>query len=95
MKTFSNEYVPEDGLVILTAPEIDGGELYCADFRDIFFLVHKPTNSPIGFGRNGMQLGKKPFKMVRGLWLMDADEGMCNLHRNIELTSELLELRTF
>lgn len=93
MRDFDLKLVPAEGLALMTAPDVDGGPMYVADFRDSHALVYRATGHFVGFSRRkGLKLGRRPLRMVNGIWIMDEYSGDLRGHEHVELRPELLSL---
>jgi len=95
MKEIRWDIVPNDGsLVLLTAVNLVMDEqLFIADFRDREALVYNPTGSFVGLTRTrGIRLGKKPLRLVNGIWLLDEDLEITKIHKNLFLMPDLVSL---
>jgi len=95
MKVFSYDLLPDRGLAVLTAPDIDGsGPMYLADFRDSQVLIFKPSGHFLGFSRErGVLLCKGPLRMQDGLWTANPDEQANSSHTDVQLKAETLDFR--
>jgi hypothetical protein len=93
MRKLDWDIVPEEGLVLMTAPEIAySAPMLMADFRDSFALVYTKTGNYIGMSRDrGLQLGKSP-RMVNGIWFLDEDKITGEKHVNVQLLPDVLAL---
>lgn len=94
MKKFSEIQYSGNRLVLLTAPDISSiGPMFGADFRDMHALKYNPTGSFLGFSRHfGIRLGLKTPILVDGLWLLDEDHHLCGLHKDVQISPNLLSL---
>ena len=93
MKDFDYRLLPDEGMVLMTAREIDGlSPMYLADFKDTQVLIYKPTGNFIGFSADlGLRLCKGPPKMVNGMWIVHDDPIANGNHKNVKLSSGFLD----
>ena len=92
MKDFDYGLLPKDGLALLTAPDIDGGPLYLADFRDSQVMTYKPTGHFLGFSAGlGIRLCKGPPRMTDGMWIVNDDLPANDKHRDVQLGPDVLD----
>lgn len=79
MRKVEPERVPEDGeLILLTVEDVRAGEeLKMADFRDSYALFYEGADRWLGLSREGVRLGKGPFRMWDGVWLCQEDREAC------------------
>jgi hypothetical protein len=82
-------------MVLLTIPDLlDDVPLYMADFKDDYALIFKKTGSYLGLTlTRGVRLGKGPARMVNGIWYIDEDLYLQKVYANIDLDSELVDLK--
>jgi hypothetical protein len=93
MKDFDYRLLPETGMALMTARDIDGSSpMYLADFKDNQVLSYRPTGHFIGFSSQlGLRLCKGPPKMLNGMWIVHDDPVANEKHVDVKLASNLLD----
>jgi len=87
--------VPDNGtIVLLTMQDVmEQTPLYIADFRDTHTLVFSKTGNFVGLTKSrGVRLGKRPLRMVDGIWYAHEDLDAQKVYKNMELRPEHLIL---
>ncbi len=93
MKNFDYSLLPGNGLVVMTADEIDGiSPMGIADFRDTKVLIYKKTGHYLGFSETrGIRLCKGPISMIDGILRAVEDISVSDKIKDIYLTVDLLD----
>ena len=95
MREIDWDIVPNNGtLVLLTMQDImNQARLYVTDFRDTHTLVFSKTGNFVGLTKDrGVRLGKRPLRMVNGIWYAVEDFDAQKVYKNMELCPEHLIL---
>ncbi len=81
-------------MLLLTAGEIsESGPMFVADFKDTHALVFKKTKNWLGLTKGrGVRFGKKPIRLINGVWYVTEDSTAQSGNENVELRPELLSL---
>lgn len=85
--------VPDDGIIVLLTMRdiVDKADLMIADFKDTHALIFKKTGNFVGLSKSrGVRLGKKPIRMISGIWYAFEDLEAQKKYRNVNLTADLL-----
>jgi hypothetical protein len=95
VREINGDVVPNNGtLVLLTMRDVvDRAPLYITDFRDTHTLVFSKTGNFVGLTKSrGVRLGKRPLRMVDGIWYAVEDFDAQKVYKNVELRAEHLIL---
>lgn len=88
------ESLEKGQLILLTLKMITPHEpLLAADFRDTQVPIFVKTGNYLGFSANKeIKFGKKPAKMVNGLWIINEEECVQKEHENMIMNPEWLSM---
>ena len=95
MREIDWSIVPDNGtLVLLTMRDVMKQTPLCiTDFRDTHTLVFSKTGNFVGLTKSrGVRMGKRPLRMVNGIWYADEDLAAQKVYKNMELQPEHLIL---
>jgi hypothetical protein len=88
--------VPDGGIMVLLTMRdiVDQADLMIADFKDTHALVFTMTGNFVGLTKDrGARLGKKPIRMINGIWYAFEDLEAQKKYKNVDLTANLLSFK--
>lgn len=88
MRNVSAEWIPEDGMVLLTLKTVlIQASFLIADFKDHQAAIFAPTGHFIGLTLDrGIRLGKRPAFMRNGIWLLHEETEVPSKYINARIT---------
>lgn len=81
-------------LVLLTMEEVEDGQpILMADFKDIYALSHKKTQSWLGMSRRGVRLGRGEPELKDGIWVIEEEIDFPDSAKNVVISSNDVSLK--